>query len=82
MPRLVPLVRMPDRYIAEPVAQLLRANGIEAFIYSDDAGGVHPPLGMAYGTEIKVPESRLEEAKALLAAYEQAPLVEPPLVDQ
>jgi hypothetical protein len=76
MPTLVFLVRMPDRYVAEPLTQLLRANGIEAFILSDDAGGVHPPLGMANGTEIKVPASRLEEAQALLAAYEQAPLVE------
>jgi hypothetical protein len=67
---------MPDRYVAEPLAQLLRANGIEAFICSDDAGGVHPPLGMANGTEIKVPASRLEEAMALLEAYEEAPLVE------
>ena len=76
MPSLVALVRMPDRYVAEPVAQLLRANGIEAFICSDDAGGVHPPLGMANGTEIMVPAPRLEEAMALLAAYEEAPLLE------
>jgi hypothetical protein len=67
---------MPDRYVAEPVAQLLRAHGIEAFICSDDAGGVHPPLGLTNGTEIKVPASRLEEAMALLAAYQEAPLVE------
>ena len=76
MPSLVALVRMPDRYVAEPVAQLLRAHGIEAFICSDDAGGVHPPLGLTNGTEIKVPASRLEEAMALLAAYQEAPLVE------
>ncbi len=76
MPSLVALVRMPDRYVAEPVAQLLRAHGIEAFVCSDDAGGVHPPLGMANGTEIKVPAPRLNEALALLAAYEQAPTVE------
>lgn len=76
MPRLVSLVRMPDRYVAEPLAQLLRANGIEAFIWSDDAGGVHPPLSLTNGTEIKVAESRLGEARALLAAYEEAPLLE------
>lgn len=76
MARLVSLVRMPDRYVAEPVAQLLRANGIEAFIWSDDAGGVHPPLGLSNGTEIKVAEARLQEARELLAAYEEAPLLE------
>jgi hypothetical protein len=68
---------MPDRYVAEPLAQLLRANGIDAFIWSDDAGGVHPPLGLTNGTEIKVATSQLKEAQALLAAYEEAPLIEP-----
>lgn len=76
MAKLVPLVRMPDRHIAEPLAQLLRGNGIEAFIWADDAGGVHPPLGLTCGTEIRVPEQRLEEARALLKAYEEAPLLE------
>ena len=77
MSQLSCLVRMPDRYVAEPLAQLLRANGIEAFIWSDDAGGVHPPLGLTNGTEIKVATSQLEEARELLAAYEEAPLIEP-----
>lgn len=76
MPAFVHLISMPGRILAEPIVQLLRANGIDAFIHADDSGGVDPALGMVHGAQIRVASHQLKEAQQLLAAYEQAPLVE------
>ena len=72
MGALATLVTVPARFLAEPLAQLLRANGINAFIHADDSGGVDPALGMVHGAQIRVPASQLQEARDLLAAYENS----------
>ena len=72
MAALATLVTLPGRFLAEPLAQLLRSNGIIAFIHADDSGGVDPALGMVHGAQIRVPVSQLHEAREVLAAYEGA----------
>ncbi len=78
MPAFIHLVSMPARFLAEPVVQLLKAHGIDAFIHCDDAGGVDPAMGMVHGAQIRVHQADLDEAQELLTAYEQAPLVDDP----
>lgn len=59
--------RFTAKVEADLACGLLHAHGIDAYVSSDDAGGVHPaiPFGIG-GTVIVVPDDQLREALALL----------------
>lgn len=59
--------RFTSRIEAEMACAMLTANGIDARVSADDAGGVHPeiPFGIG-GTAVVVPDDQLEEARELL----------------
>jgi hypothetical protein len=51
---------------AEIVRELLEANGIDAFVVSDDCGAVDPALQFGRGTNLLVAEGDLARADRLL----------------
>lgn len=59
--------RFTAKVEADVACGLLQTHGIDAYVSSDDAGGVHPdiPFGIG-GTVIVVPDDQLDEALALL----------------
>lgn len=59
--------RFTSRAQADIACGVLRANGLDARVSGDDAGGVHPdiPFGIG-GTAVVVPDDELEAATALL----------------
>ena len=61
-----------DRFDAENVAAFLRAQGIEAMVNSDDAGGTIPSLEESLGAQVLVSEENVEKARELIAAQEAA----------
>jgi hypothetical protein len=65
--------RFTSRMQAEMACGLLQANGFQARVSADDAGGVHPdiPFGIG-GTAVVVPDAEYEEAIALLDAAPSA----------
>ncbi len=54
---------------ADIIASLLRSQGIEVFLRSDNTGGVDPSLTLIHGIAIFVKE---EEAQAALALIEDS----------
>lgn len=54
------------RHDAEVARSILAANGVEAFVFGDDCGGVHPGIGFGTKTRLMVPASQASEAAALL----------------
>ena len=58
--------RFTEKAFAEAALSLLEAEGIEAVISADDAGGVMPNLDFASGARLLVAATDLERAKALL----------------
>lgn len=52
---------------ADIAAATLRANGIECWIMSDDAGGILPNLTAPGGVRLLVNKASASEAKALLS---------------
>lgn len=54
---------------AQVAEGLLRANGLDAFVRLEDAGGAVPQLAASVqgGTALHVPPEQVEEARALLA---------------
>ena len=61
-----------DRLDAETIAAFLRAQGIEATVSSDDAGGVLPALEESRGVQVIVRKGDEERARQLLRAQEAA----------
>ena len=59
-----------DRFDAENVAAFLRAQGIEAMVNSDDAGGTLPALEESRGTQVLVRQEDAELARQLIAKQE------------
>lgn len=59
--------RFTSRAQADMACGMLRANGFDARVSGDDAGGVHPdiPFGIG-GTAVIVPDDELEGAVELL----------------
>jgi hypothetical protein len=59
--------RFTSRVQADLACSMLRSNGVDARVSSDDAGGLHPdiPFGIG-GTVVVVPDEDLELATALL----------------
>lgn len=59
-----------DHSTAEAAVSLLRSEGIDAIISSDDAGGEMPNLGMARRVRVLVQSENEELARGLLNAGE------------
>ena len=70
------LVSLPNRFVAEPILQLLQAHGLNARIVADDMGGIDLSLGGPLSARIQVAGEDFEEASRLLASYQEAPLLE------
>ncbi len=68
----VTLTLAPQRALAEPIAELLQDHGIDAWVNSDDCGGVDPALNFANGTKVMVPRADLDQSRELLAAFQAA----------
>jgi hypothetical protein len=66
--KAVVVERFTDKAFAEAAVSLLGAEGIDAVISADDAGGVLPNLDFASGARLLVAAEDLERAKALLDA--------------
>lgn len=57
-----------NRSMAELAATYLHANGIDAVVQADDAGGTHPHFALAtHGVGLRVREEDADEARELLA---------------
>ena len=54
------------RHEAEVVVGYLRAEGIDARVYSDDIGAQYPALSVVRGAGVCVPEADEERARELL----------------
>lgn len=57
---------------AEAAVSLLKSEGVEAVVHSDDAGGELPNLELAQGCHVLVQSQDAEFAKALLQQGEDA----------
>ncbi|HYX39281.1 MAG TPA: DUF2007 domain-containing protein [Oligoflexus sp.] len=66
------LTSFSDRLQADLAACAIRGSGIRVELKSDDAGGLYPPLTVAYGVELYVPEEQLDHAKELLQGISDA----------
>ncbi len=66
------LTRAPQRALAQPIVDLLQDHEINAWIQSDDCGGVDPALNFVNGTHVMVPRGALERARELLAEFQAA----------
>lgn len=60
------IISCKDRMEAQIIKAKLEAYGIEAFIQSDDEGGLHPGMSMTQGVFILVADENEREAKAIL----------------
>lgn len=61
--------RFTSRVQAELACGLLTANGFDAIVLADDAGGLRPEISFGIGgTVVVVPDHQLEQAFALLDA--------------
>lgn len=59
-----------DRVAAGTAASRLQAEGIEAHVWADDAGGAFPQLGASRGVKLMVPAADAARARRLLARVE------------
>lgn len=64
--------KFSNRLEAEMAAGLLEAEGIQAFVSADDAGGTYPPLQYVRGVQLIVfPEDEIR-AREILADWREA----------
>ena len=54
------------RHEAEIVRELLEANGIEAFVTSNDCGALDPALQLAQGAVLWIAADELENARSVV----------------
>ncbi len=66
------LTQAPHRALAEPIVELLKDHGINAWIQSDDCGGVDPALNFTNGTHVMVPTESVEQSRQLLQEFRDA----------
>lgn len=66
----VVLDTFPNRMAAEMAAGLLEAEGIEALVMADDAGGAYPMLQFIRGVRLLVAPEDAAQAREVLAAME------------
>jgi hypothetical protein len=55
---------------AGAVRSLLESRGLDAFVWTDDAGGAYPFLQPTWGVRLVVPREQLDDALAILAEAE------------
>ena len=63
---------LPSREEAELLRGVLEANGIMAYVSSDDARGLQPPLELVRGVKLLVAEVDRDDAEEILRALESA----------
>ncbi len=66
--KLVELKEFKTRAEAELVFDLLKSNGFNAVLQSDDLAGLNPSLGLVNGYQLMVKEDQVSEIKAFLSA--------------
>jgi hypothetical protein len=67
--------RFTTRAQAELARGLLSANGFDAMVLTDDAGGMRPDMGYGIGgTVVVVPDEQLADALVVLDAVHEGPL--------
>lgn len=69
---LVVVREQMDRLDAETIAAFLRAQGIDATVSSDDAGGVLPALEEPHGVQVLVRTADEQRARQVLGEQEAA----------
>lgn len=62
-----------NRLEANSITAMLRANGIDAILSTDDAGGARPDVGFVQGTRVLVPTSDEDDARKLIDDPEPVP---------
>lgn len=70
MPQFSRVGSFPSRPMAELAVTYLNANGIDAMVWADDAGGTYPHLALYRGIALRVREEDAEAARELLAQAE------------
>ena len=68
----VVLEKFYNRLEADMAAGLLEAEGIQAFVSADDAGGTYPPLQYLRGVRLIVCSEDEARARDILADWRQA----------
>ncbi len=68
------LETFPNRILAELAAGMLEAEGIEALIMADDAGGTYPALQFVRGVRLLVAQEDEARAREILAAMQEGVL--------
>ena len=76
MPRSV-LTVVAQRVLAAPLVAFLADEGVEAWVESDDCGGVDPALMFSNGVRVEVRPEQLARAQELLTLWEQADILPP-----
>ena len=64
---MVTLITCNSHSEADIIKGKLASFGVEAVIFSDDEGGLHPGMAMVNGVQIKVKEEDLEKAKEIIS---------------
>lgn len=62
----VVIATYPSRSAADVARGVLEAEGIDADIITDDAGGLHPELAMNQGVNVVVHQSEARHARSIL----------------
>jgi Putative prokaryotic signal transducing protein len=70
--RWIPIRTVTTRTEAELVRGLLESSGIDAWVSTDDAGGVYP-FQLSDGARVMIRESDHDAAESVLAVNEDAP---------
>jgi predicted Fe-Mo cluster-binding NifX family protein len=65
------LETFPSRVVAEMAAGFLEAEGIEALVLADDAGGAYPMLQFIRGVRLLVAPEDEAQAREILKAMEE-----------
>jgi hypothetical protein len=68
---LTEAVRVISTVEAQLIAGMLRSNGIEALVATDDVGGLEPQLQLTGGVRVLVPTDELSAAQALIAEAQE-----------
>jgi hypothetical protein len=72
----VVLETFPNRIAAQMAAGVLEAEGIEALVLTDDAGGAYPMFQSIHGVRLLVAPEDQARAREILAAMEASPEIE------
>jgi hypothetical protein len=62
-----------NRLEANAITAMLQANGLDAVLSTDDAGGARPDVGFVQGTRVLVRSSDEDDARRLIDDPESVP---------